>query len=258
MQVASERLILSGTTAVALRNTGISTGSVVVKLGSTGEVLNAGNYVVVQGSDPDSTVTGDEPYTIARFAGPSVAPVASNAGTGTLNGTYRYAVSFVNAAGETGIGPATSDTVFNGSQGANLSGVPLGATGTTSRNIYRSKVTGGVAAAYHLVATIANNSATTLSNETTLDATADSAATPKTGIADGDTVVVSYNYTNNHYYDPTYLSDYDDVVDKYGAPFDSSGNIVSPVSFAARLAFQNGASELVLLAATANTDQALI
>jgi hypothetical protein len=255
-QTASERLILSGTSAVALRYTGIATGSLVVRLGSTGEVLNPGNYAVVAGTDPDSTVTGDEPYTIARVASPASAPVAANTGTGTLTGTYRYAYSYVNALGETGLSPASGDVVLT-TQGANLTGITVGATGTTARNIYRAKVTGGVASAYTLVATIANNTVTTLSNETTSDATAALAASPKTGIADGDTVVVTYTYTDNHYYDPTYLSDYDDVVDKYGAPFDSTGNIVSPLSFAARLAFQNGASEMVLLAATAATDQAL-
>jgi hypothetical protein len=256
-QLASERLILSGTTAVTLRYTGVQTGTVVVTSGATNEVLNHGNWALVAGADPDATITGDEPYTIARVASPAAAPVVANSGTGTLNGTYKYAVSFVNANGETGVGPASAGTTFNGSQGANLTSIPLGVTGTTARNIYRAKVTGGITGTFRLVGTIGDNTTTILSNENTSDVTADAAAAPKTGIADGDTVVVSYSYVNQYYYQPTYMSDYDDIVDKYGAPFDASGNIVSPLSFAARLAFQNGASEIVTLAALSGSDNDL-
>lgn len=259
-QSATERLILSGVTEYTLRNTGIDTGSVVVKLASTNEVLDNANWDLTAGTDPDATVTGDEPFTISRVPSPSVAPVVANTGTGALNGVYVYAVSYVNPDGTTGIGPASSPTTFNGTQGADLTGIPVDASSgnnTSARNVYRAKVVGGITGPFHLVATIGNNSATTLDDEATIDAVADAAATPVTGIADGDTVIVSYDYTDQNYYQPTIFDDYDDIVDKYGEPFDSDGNIDSKLSFAARLAFQNGASEIVALAALSDSDSDL-
>lgn len=86
-QTATERLVLTGTTTQQLLYTGVNTGSVVVKLTTSGETLNAGNYAVVAGTDPDTSVTGDEPYTIARFGSPSAAPSVAASGTG-LTGTY--------------------------------------------------------------------------------------------------------------------------------------------------------------------------
>lgn len=57
-----------------------------------------------------------------------------------------------------------------------------------------------------------------------------------------ETVVsISYNYTNEYYYTAQRYYDYQDVVDTYGSPYDSSGQIVSEVSLAARFAFINGA-----------------
>lgn len=66
-------------------------------------------------------------------------------------------------------------------------------------------------------------------------------------ITSGEQVKVSYQYTDASYYDPIRVRDYEDVKDAYGAPFDSAGAIVSPLSLAAKLAFDNGALELVLL-----------
>ena len=87
-QTATERLVLDGTTAQTLLYTGVNSSSVVVKDGNTGETLNAGNYVVTAGTDPDATVTGDEPYTIKRFGSPSGTVLVSASGTG-LTGTYK-------------------------------------------------------------------------------------------------------------------------------------------------------------------------
>jgi hypothetical protein len=255
-QSATERLVLTGTTAVDLAHTGVTTNTVVVKLGTTGETLNAGNYVITAGTDPDATVTGDEPYTIKRFGLPLTAPTVSNAGTGTLTGTYQYAITFVNATGETGAGPASSNVTLS-TQGTNLTAIPVGPTGTTARNIYRQKIISGEGQGYHLVATISNNTVTILSNETTSDVTASSAAAPPTGIADGDTVVVTYDYVDDNYFEPTLLDNFDDIVAKYGAPFDANGNVGSPLTFAARIAFLNGAREIIAVAASANSAVAI-
>jgi hypothetical protein len=240
---ASERLVLTGTTAQTLRYTGVSTGSVTAVNGITGIAINPGAYVITQSSDPDATVTGDEIYTVARFLAPTAAPTAASGGTGTLVGTYVYAYSFVNASGETGISPASNAAVL-ATGGANLTAVAVGPTGTTARNVYRMKTSTGGDNKWHLVATIAGNSTTTLSNESTIDSVAqgDGVTTFGTqqavqGIADGDTIVLTYQYTDQNYYKATIFDDYDDIVDRYGAPFDSNGNINSALSFAARYVF---------------------
>lgn len=70
-------------------------------------------------------------------------------------------------------------------------------------------------------------------------------------ITDGETVFVSYQYTDPDYYDPYRVSDFDDVQDAYGPALDiENGAILSPLSFAAKIAFENGANELVLVATT--------
>lgn len=256
-QTATERVILSGVTPVTLKFTGVDSESVVVLSTYDNSVLNPGTYVVALGSDPNPSVTGDEPSNITLRPAPATAPVVSNAGTGTLSGIYVYAVSFVNAAGETAIGPISAPTTFS-TQGANLSSIPIdpnvSVTSTTGRNIYRSKVISGVNQGFTLVATIANNSGTTLTNETTSDGSALALPAPKEGILSGDTIILSYQYTDQNYYLPTDLDDFNDIADKYGAPFDANGNISSPLSFAARLAFQNGASEVLCVAAVSASD----
>lgn len=252
-QTATERLVLTGTTAQTLAHTGVTAGSAVVKLTATGAVLNPGNYSIVQSSDPDSSVVGDETYIITRIASPSTGPTVVASGTGTLTGTYEYAVSYLNANGETGIGPS-SGTVAIAGAGYNLSNIPLGPTGTTGRKIYRKKSVGTSAdLIFHLVATMNDNTTVVLTNETTLDATANVASQPTSGIASGDTVTLSYNYVDADYYEPTLLGDYNDITDKYGAPFDANGNINSKLSFAARFAFLNGANEIVAVASADDT-----
>lgn len=249
--IASERIFLTGTTPVTFRYSGIDSTSVVVTDNVSGAVINPGNYTLTQGTDPDPSRVGDEPWTITRNPGPegSAATPTLTIGTGTLTGTYVYAYSYVNALGETGLSP-TSAPITLTAQGTNLANITVGPSGTTARNIYRAPVVTGVTGQFTLVATIANNSATTLTNETAAATT----TLPKIGIANGATVLVTYNYVDETYYLPTLLSDYDDIVEKYGAPFDAAGAILSPLSFAARIAFQNGASEIVLLASATSAD----
>jgi hypothetical protein len=237
-----------------LKNTGVSTSTVVVKNASSGLTINPGNYAVVAGTDPDASVSGDEPYTISRIASPSGTILIAASGAGALTGTYKYACTFVNATGETGIGTSTSAEVAISAAGYNLTNIPFGDAGTTARNIYRMKTVGaGADNVWHLVATIANNTTTYLNDQATSDVTAAIAAAPPTDLASGDTVVVSYDYTDNFYYEPTLLSDFDDIVDKYGAPYDANGLIDSELSFAARLALINGASEVMCVATAGAT-----
>lgn len=90
---------------------------------------------------------------------PTTACVNATGGAGTLTaGAHVFWVTFVSAAGESVVGPASNAVTFNGSQAASLSAVPLGPAGTTARKIYLS--TAGGTAPY-LAATISDNVTTT-------------------------------------------------------------------------------------------------
>lgn len=264
-QFASERLILGDTSTpdtpaeIPLRYTGVTEASVTVKNSVTGEALNAGNWEITPGADPDTGVVGDEPYTIKRRISPTTGLVAAQGvvgGGGVLNGTYRWAYSFTNADGETGLSPYDNvGLAFDGTySNAALSSIDVGPTGTTGRKVYRSKFDATTGwSPFHLVATIGDNVATVATDNIT-DAAANLAPVAVAGINATDTVLVSYEYVDQYYYEPTFVSDYNDIVDKYGDPFDADGNISSKLSLAARIAFQNGASEIVALSVVADND----
>jgi hypothetical protein len=65
------------------------------------------------------------------------------------------------------------------------------------------------------------------------------------GANDQLTVRVSYRATPTDYYLPTRCYSQGDVENKFGAAFDSAGNVQNPLSLAALFAFQNGASQVV-------------
>ena len=67
-------------------------------------------------------------------------------------------------------------------------------------------------------------------------------------IAEGDIVEVTYRYTDENYFLDRTFWDFDDVRDAYGPSFNAEGEIVSELTLAARLAFQNGASSVVCVA----------
>jgi hypothetical protein len=84
---------------------------------------------------------------------------------------------------------------------------------------------------------------------TTQDNTTDIARDGGGAIADPETVRVSYQYTDAAYFQPLTVSDFDRVKEAYGQPFDTqTGEILSPLSMAAKFAFDNGAARLVLVA----------
>lgn len=69
------------------------------------------------------------------------------------------------------------------------------------------------------------------------------------GIPTGSIVYVNYHYQDAAYFTPSTVSDLPSVVSLYGPPIDpATGNILSPISMAAQLAFLNGASTLVCVA----------
>lgn len=66
-------------------------------------------------------------------------------------------------------------------------------------------------------------------------------------IPDGDSVYVTYNYTPADYFQPIRLTSMTDIQTRFGNAWDPTNTkINSPLSFAASLAFQNGASNIVL------------
>jgi hypothetical protein len=82
-------------------------------------------------------------------------------------------------------------------------------------------------------------------------------ADPETPV--GTTLLVTYHYTESDYYAPRRCESFEDVKDLYGEPLnttvigigDSSyQHVTSPLSLAAMLAFQNGATEVICCAAT--------
>jgi hypothetical protein len=75
------------------------------------------------------------------------------------------------------------------------------------------------------------------------------------GVVDGDQVVITYRYTNSLYYTPQIFDSYDLVADTYGDAMTSTPQInpnttqvVSPITMAAKTAFENGAPQVMCLA----------
>lgn len=110
------------------------------------------------------------------------APTAALAGAGAGNvdnGARRYGVTFVTADGETELGEVSAaltvaDKTVNGQ--VSLTNIPLGGAFVTSRKIYRT-VAGG--STYLLLTTLANNTATTYTDNTA-DASLGGAQAPTT------------------------------------------------------------------------------
>lgn len=108
-------------------------------------------------------------YNLADLLSAPEPPVAALAGAGAGNvdnGAHKYLVTFVTATGESAGGAVSAavtvvDKTADGKVA--LTAIPLGPTGTVSRNIYRTVAAGTV---YKLQSNIANNTATTLTDNT--------------------------------------------------------------------------------------------
>lgn len=79
--------------------------------------------------------------------------------------------------------------------------------------------------------------------------------TSATSIAAGDTVLVSYSYANDEFYLPKTFDDFSTIESIYGPSFVSVApttptdtQVASPLSLAARVAFENGAGTVICLA----------
>lgn len=67
-------------------------------------------------------------------------------------------------------------------------------------------------------------------------------------IEPGDTISVTYNYTDESYHKVYNFYDYDDIRDFYGDPFNDDGTIQSELTLAAQFAITEGASTIMAVA----------
>lgn len=98
----------------------------------------------------------------------NVTPAACTAAAGSAgnvdNGTHSWVITFENALGlETQSGSKSNVlTIAGGAKQVNLTAIPLGPTGTTSRNVYRTKA--GDTGNWFFVGTVADNITTTFTD----------------------------------------------------------------------------------------------
>lgn len=128
-----------------------------------------------------TTAPATEPLTIAEVSAhlrlgagsqepapmvPTAALISPAAAGNVDNGAHRYCVTFVTADGETEGGAVSSavtvaDKAVNGK--VSLTGIPLGGSSVTARKLYRTAAGGST---YLLLATLADNSTTTYTDNT--------------------------------------------------------------------------------------------
>ena len=124
----------------------------------------------------DQLVTLTQNLVLQAIGGPpGSAPTLNTASGSNLGvGTYKYAVTFNSANGESLVGPAGTVTTTSGNRNVSVSAIATGPTGTVSRNIYRSKVNN---TSLFLLTTLNDNSTTTYTDSTS-DASLSSTANP--------------------------------------------------------------------------------
>jgi hypothetical protein len=72
-------------------------------------------------------------------------------------------------------------------------------------------------------------------------------------ISDGDTVYVTYDYTPTDYWLPVRMDNMADIEARYGSPYNTAGTAInSQLSYAAAVAFENGAQDVILLPVSYN------
>ncbi len=97
------------------------------------------------------------------------------------------------------------------------------------------------------------------------DYTVEISATAENSLPDPTLVFVTYQYTDVDYYEPKRVGSFEDVKNLYGEPLNlTEGSsfdpnyvfVTSPLSLAAKVAFENGASEIITVPATPSTGSA--
>ena len=113
----------------------------------------------------------DDTNRLAGVTVPTAKPTAAAGAAGALTGLYKYTVTFVNDKGHEG-NPKLTGTVVDSAdvtlaaQKGNLTAIPLGPTGTSSRRVYRTIANGGT---FMYLTTIGDNSTTTLTGDNAAD-----------------------------------------------------------------------------------------
>lgn len=94
----------------------------------------------------------------------------------------------------------------------------------------------------------ANGSGYVLTTDYTVNLSAGTITRVNSGaIVDPTLVNVTYTYIPGNYFEPIRLQDQGSVESRFGASFDPTGTFInSPLSYAASIAFQNGAGEITL------------
>lgn len=170
---------------------------------------------VEEETTPLVSVVGVSP-TVVAIVGPSVGYRVHTQAV-TLSGTTPATLEKLGINPSTGLSVAAADgTVFPSSKYATVAAAGVdGDIGTTTDN--------------------------TLTLARIVTGTAD--------IPDGATVYVTYRYSDASFYSPLRATDFDDVKDAYGEPINlTTGEVTSPLSLAAKIAFENGAGQVVLVA----------
>lgn len=144
--------------------------------GSAGErafvpfVGPGGNEYVMIGTDLSAArryEPGAPTVRTAGFPAPVAAPTAATGAAGVLTGAYQYKVSFVYDSvteHESSVYSVASNQVNPSAQQVDLSAVPLGGTGCTSRRIYRTKAIVTGSPLFYFRGTIADNTTTTFND----------------------------------------------------------------------------------------------
>jgi hypothetical protein len=168
--------------------------------------------------------------------------------SGSVSGGSFNLTFYLNSTA-TNLGTATIAYNANASTVASAITAAIGSTELSNLNMSVS-VNGTLSAG--MTVQFAQTSTSTPQNIITM-------STDSTNIAGGGTITstnnlvgkwvsVTYNYNANYGNVVNLFSSFNALQSVYGTPFDSQGNINSPLSLAAQLAFQNGASQIYVMA----------
>src|SRR5580765_2421116 len=156
--------------------------------GGDGTVIPLGTLVAYdQGSGLEPVHFQTSAAVSIPTTGIPTAPITAAGAAGVLTGSYEYVVTYQTAAGETL--PSLESVILPVSaKQINLTSIPVGGPGVTGRRIYRDL---NGANNYRLVTTIANNTATTYTDNATDASIAGNATPPLTDTAHAITVAAT-------------------------------------------------------------------
>jgi hypothetical protein len=258
--------VLAASTPVALLKSGIVLNDdddvISVIKTATYEAIRNTNYTLAQTSPSNGVIDGDEVTTIAKIAY-SPAPTLTAVGSGDLSGQYRYALAWYFGDDnngnpiESGLDESLVATITLDEEDVSISGIvggtaPSTPSGTaTGKVLYRSKNLGTALnpnwGPWYRIEEI-DDLVTATTTDSTTDVVAATRRIAGPGLNPGDAIFVQYSFADVDYYEPTLFTNLNDVIAKYGNPFDSSGSVSSKLSLAANLAYANGASIVVCVA----------